>query len=994
MSLLTLLQGAPAPPPTAPPVGLEVVYLKRVSPVYEEPTLGAFGRPVGWAPLSETIEDWGRLQVIVGGVDVTFLRDVPCEVVSWSTVEPFGDETAVIKFPQISPFDELGAGDLAPFVDGADVTINRIWFDGAQNQEAAEGLWFGFWVTDNVEHDETTGGTTVDCLGVLYEADLRLAKPSLDPGSLTDVAGLIWEALSGWLSGDQFRFAPPVIPSGYPNPGDFGTGVFSTDQGAYQPILTGLVQDYLAMAFDPYTGVQWTVTNDEREADIVLKDVDTSHWQITTGTPGLKLALTRDITMTPNALYGSGFSPQDNCEWRNARYPGLTTGNVFVGLRYGAYIAPLDVQDEVEPYLYDSEGAIAGDNPDYDPAVLRVERYENFGRVDKIEAGGSAQRELSREAVVGYAGTLTLKIDPWTGSRWAIRAGQNISLLALRGQERKFHIARAVASPAQGTMTLTVDEKARDMPTLAAFLNRRRDNTDLVRRDRPTRNTSRLVIDRTIPWDCMPGDTLVYAEHGPRPLRQVAVGDLVWSYVDGQVALCAVERAESKGVQPTFDVRTGGRSIRVSEGHRFLVAPRLRDYNGRNFPSAPSWKSVRELVEGDRLVQLSDLPDGSDGPIDLLPSVPFEEDLAWLVGVAIGDGHVRKAGGRVEMCVYGDLRDDVLDVAKRLFGVRASLMDERHGVFFEASRDFTAAMVAGGVDAYSADRVVPDVVWRSPRVIQRAFLAGYQRADGYWNGNKGCYSYAAAAEQLLRQIRALHIQHGDQVSNMFEEVRPEGMTIKGVPVRNTKSLWRFSCNSHGRGFYSHDGEPFAQQVIRSVQPAATEELFDIQVAGSRNFIAEGVVVHNCESGAGIVASTAVPTQGWAVVRIPVGTRGQVVRTRLQATDLVEMAVGIFDRPIYPSELASKGTPADDDYWDWDNWPADSGLVQAFGAGDDLAGYWPLAAADEDASITGMLDNDQSWSYTSQQPPWLWVALWATSATTIAGELHPGPQGAS
>lgn len=643
--LLGLPQGAPAPPPPAPPAGVEAVYLKRVSAVMPGPALDGLGRPVDWTPTSTVEEDWGRLQVLFGTTDVTFLRDVACVVESWSTAEPFGDETAVIRFPQISPFDELGVGDLAAFDDGCNVTINRVYFDSAHNQEAAEGLWHGLWVSEEIEHDEAGGGTTFHCLGVLYEADLRLAKPSLDPVLLTDVAGLIWEALSGSLTGDQWRFAPPVIPQDYPSPGDFGIGVFCTHLGAYQPILTGLVQDYLAIAYDPLTGVQWTVTNDAREAEIVIKDMTTEHHVVSCGTRGLALRVTRDLTMTPNVIYGSGQSPHDGCEWRNAKYPGLTTGDLF-----GAYIAPLDYEDSVEPYTYDAAGVVTGDNPFYDPGALRVERYEAFGRVDRIEAGGSASFELVREAFRGYAGTATLKADPEGGSRFAIRAGQNLRVWYLRDYPL-FHIARAVANPPAGTVELTIDTKARDLPTLAAFLNRKRDAHDLVRRDRPTRNTSRLVNDRTVAWDC-------------------------------------------------------------------------------------------------------------------------------------------------------------------------------------------------------------------------------------------------------------------------------------------------------------------------------------------------------ESGAGLVAPTAVPALGWAVVRIPVGTRGSVVRTRMQATSAVEMAVGIFDRPVTPSELAGKGTPADDDYWDWDNWPHDSGLVQAIGAGEDLAGYWPLAAADDGATITGRLDNDQSWSYVSQQPPWLWVALWATSATTIEGQLYPGPQGAS
>lgn len=641
MGLLLLLQGAPAPPPATPPAEVTVRYLKRVSPSSFLTTLDQYGHPEDWTPSSTVVEDWGYLQVTFNGEDVTFLRDAACEVVSYSFAEPFGSETAVIRFPQISPFDDLGAGDLAPFTDACEVEIRRVyWSEFNEERVDPDWGWYGQWVSEEIEHDESSGGTTFHCTGVLYRAALRTAVPSLDPVLTTDVAGLIWDALNDPTQG----FAPPVIPQDYPNPGDFGIGVVSTHLGAYQSVLD-LVQDYLALAYDPLTGVQWTVTNDGREAEIVLKDTTTIHYSISVGAQGLTCRLSRDLTMSPNAIYGSGQSTYDGCEWRNAFYPGLIDGNLF-----GHHIQPISVDTAVAPYLYDSDGVVTGANPDYDPDVLRVDRYENFGRLDKLDATGSAALERLREQGVGYHGTLSLRIDPEEGSRWGIMAGTNIALYGLRDSSPVLHIARVEAFPPQLKVSLTVDTRARDLPTLGAVIERRRDNTDLVRRDRPTRNASRIVNDRVSSWDCESG-------------------------------------------------------------------------------------------------------------------------------------------------------------------------------------------------------------------------AGY--------------------------------------------------------------------------FYA---EP--------------------------------------------------PALGWSVVQVAVGTRGVVRAISLQASSAVELAVGVFDRYVTAGELAAAGTPADADYWDWETWPDGSGLVQAVGAGDDLGGYWPLAASDEDAVLTGRIFNDQSWSYVSQAPPWLWVAVWATGSVSVTGQLYPGPQGAS
>lgn len=513
-----------------------------------------------WQPSSTVSEDWGRLQVIVGGRDVTFLRDVPCVVESWEDAEPFGYGPAVIAFPQVTPFEQLGVGDLAPFTDWADVEIRLIRPD-----DTTKVLWEGLWASDETSHDETSGNFVLHCMGALFEADLCLAPPPFARDA-RDVGALIFEALSAQAS---WRFFPPAL---------LDTGVPAVPQGSWNPVLTGLVQDYLAEAYDDATGHQWTVASEPgRHAVLRLKDRSTVHWTLTTGTPGLRAELARDLTMVPNVIYGEGDAKPTDPKiaqyvalghWRNAKYPNLhpdtapvwpgtlisvghsgsdvvtwkrrmrdtgwrvTSGSTYTsadakvcrafqasagitvdgvvgpqtwaatfqpgsngGSLDGAYIAPLAEDPQVEPWLHNAYGAYIGTNPAFDIRTVRVERYENFGRAQKEDAVASAAAELAREATPGYVGTLTLRIDPEEGSRYEMRAGQNVLLKSWRGADVLLHIARVAVDIASLTVTLTVDEHARDLPTLEAVRQRRRDTSDPTRRIRPARNHSRLTPD-------------------------------------------------------------------------------------------------------------------------------------------------------------------------------------------------------------------------------------------------------------------------------------------------------------------------------------------------------------------------------------------------------------------------------------------------------------------------------------------------------------------
>jgi hypothetical protein len=514
---------------------------------------------VTWQPSSTTIEDWGRLQVVLGTTDVTFLRGEATQVMSWSVNEPFGDATCELAFPQVTSYETLGVGDLAPFADWADVTINRVRPDGT-----VAPVWEGLWGSEETNHDEKSGPLVLHCLGVLYQADLLLATPpfSSDP---VDVGTLV----SAALSHPSFRFSPPARIT---------TGIQAVPQGSWNPRLTGLVQDYLAGTIDA-AGDQWTVMNlPGRRASLAHKDRTTVHWTLTVGTQGLNVQLARDLSMAPNAYFGEGQCKPSDARlaqfvalgyWRNSKYPNLhpdsapvwpgtlitvghsgsdvlawtrkmheTGWNISAHSTYtsadakvcrafqakagisldgvvgpqtwaatfqpgsnggsieGAYIAPIDEDPVVEPYLYNAYGAIIGTNPSFVRTQVRVEHYESFGRATKADATDSAEAERSRDGDAAYQGTLTLHIDPQEGSRFDIRAGQNVKLKHLRGADVLLHVSRADVDFAGGTVNLTVDERARDLPTLEAVRQRYRDTVDPARRQRTPKNRSRIVDDR------------------------------------------------------------------------------------------------------------------------------------------------------------------------------------------------------------------------------------------------------------------------------------------------------------------------------------------------------------------------------------------------------------------------------------------------------------------------------------------------------------------
>ena len=143
-----------------------------------------------------------------------------------------------------------------------------------------------------------------------------------------------------------------------------------------------------------------------------------------------------------------------------------------------AYYAPLATTTSSQPYLYDSSGKVTGHNPAYDGATIPRERFHSYpDGTSKSEAAGFATAELARDQDPGQTGTITFEgVDPESTSRYAIKAGQNISIKNLGGTTKLFHIIEVSHTPIENSTILTVDTKCRDLLTMDAIKQRNRDS--------------------------------------------------------------------------------------------------------------------------------------------------------------------------------------------------------------------------------------------------------------------------------------------------------------------------------------------------------------------------------------------------------------------------------------------------------------------------------------------------------------------------------------
>jgi intein/homing endonuclease len=377
-------------------------------------------------------------------------------------------------------------------------------------------------------------------------------------------------------------------------------------------------------------------------------------------------------------------------------------------------------------------------------------------------------------------------------------------------------------------------------------------------------------------------ETLVPGPTCTKPISELRAGDQVWSWVDDGMEAHRVVHAWRSKDQPVVKLRTRNRTVEASADHLLLrvvrTAPSRHVKGGRRGEQTGAiygveWARLDELRRGDLLVALDETPDS--GTVESLPDRPegrrsgrttrsspggtdITGDVAWLLGVILGDGTVTDRNIRV--CVYGETCEQVRRIAAEAWGVVSSAEHPSYGTILH-SVELARLLTSMGMRRPAHDKRVPDVAWTWPRKLHLAFLDGYCDADGstpkgdpYRYGER---TYASSSRRLLAEIRMLHILAGHRVGNLHRTRRSKPITIKGQLVRAARDLYSFVVYPAGRdqhariraergadvAKYLRNG--FGLRRVLAIEPVGERETWDIEVEGAHNFVADGLIVHNC-----------------------------------------------------------------------------------------------------------------------------------------------------
>jgi len=310
------------------------------------------------------------------------------------------------------------------------------------------------------------------------------------------------------------------------------------------------------------------------------------------------------------------------------------------------------------------------------------------------------------------------------------------------------------------------------------------------------------------------------------------------------------------GKKPALKVKIKeGFEITVTYDHKFLTPE--------------GWKKAEELKPGDRILvgrlHPAMLSNAIKGSIDL------DEDIAFALGWLIGDGIVNEHYvawffGKEDTVAEERIRRGIAKLGGNPLSHTYVLSGSEYKIQYNrTSKVYKNVMkLLGNTLAKGRERRLPEIVWRlSPRALA-AFLRGLFTADGYVDQDKAI-RLTGASKRLLQEVQILLTTFGitsiiyeRPYQSTFNYVTKNGeerayktkgyyeLIIKGYSIKIFKQVIGFeSIKKMEKLSLVKTKIDDIWATVESVENVGLIDFYDFTVPGTHNYIANGLVNHNC-----------------------------------------------------------------------------------------------------------------------------------------------------
>ena len=307
-------------------------------------------------------------------------------------------------------------------------------------------------------------------------------------------------------------------------------------------------------------------------------------------------------------------------------------------------------------------------------------------------------------------------------------------------------------------------------------------------------------------------------------------------------------------------------------------------------PALPvfEWKPLEGINKRDLIVVCKGFPD--DGKPKRIPKPGItsmmkhkdslilpertNERFCQIVGLFLGDGCIKLTEGEATLTLCLPETDPSRKNYERLFQeVFKKRLKGDKNVLVCCSRKLCLVFDKLSLNRDALKKILPDWVYELPRSQKLALVRGYIDSDGTVN-KRGEVVFGSASRKLIEGLKLLLDSLGFRTSNVRSRI-VDNTHFKRYAKKRKSKIWilelgnpkdvlkrigtenqiyaeRLKNRKKGRGFKHEADVPnnplderfFGLNRVKSVKKVGKDYVYDIEVEGSHNFVANGMVVHN------------------------------------------------------------------------------------------------------------------------------------------------------
>ncbi|RKY54324.1 MAG: hypothetical protein DRP92_01340 [Candidatus Neomarinimicrobiota bacterium] len=354
---------------------------------------------------------------------------------------------------------------------------------------------------------------------------------------------------------------------------------------------------------------------------------------------------------------------------------------------------------------------------------------------------------------------------------------------------------------------------------------------------------------------CIRADAVIPTFEEPKYLDDIEEGDVIPTFNGFGLSPAKVIKKWYTGIKPVYNIRTRNKELFATPNHPLLVFAK-----GKGL----TWMTVEDIT------RLNDRSKVAVAITKKLPSKTMRrigEGLARWLGYFLGDGWITEVNRSYTIHLADDNKGKVnyyLELGDELFCVR---WKKHNGYWRFTSKKVGELITELGLNKPSTEKTIPDWVFTLPDNEKLAFIQGYIDADGHVVKRDGAIAFECRSKDLIVKLWILLQQLGyTSVSKPYSRKRKtKAPNSKEAKIRETYCLYvrngmkytRPDPVRHGEIEKLVDTGYIGFQSIKGIEYVGEDDVYDLTVDSTHNFIANSLFCHNTSQAtphvAGLVA---------------------------------------------------------------------------------------------------------------------------------------------